>query len=327
MAVSGPATNKVETMPGSSRNLSDMSTAELQEFLNSFDVVLSDCDGVLWTISTLIPGAVQALNRLQDEGKRVYLVSNNSLASFDGYKNKMRNGGMDLKQEQLINPSKVIAWYLKKINFREKAFVIGCKAFREVLAAEGIDMLPESFPTANEDDVDGMIESVLDVGSTKAVIVDFSLTDGWIKLVYAITCLAKEDVLFLAGAMDTWLPCRNNEKVLGCRLLTDLISQHSGKTPIMCAKPSTVLRDCVREICNISDPKRCLFIGDSISTDMTFATQCGYQKLFVETGLDKIEDAIRNVEIRPDYYATSLQSLFNGINQLRNGPASNKSSQ
>ncbi|XP_033332784.2 chronophin [Megalopta genalis] len=313
------------TVPGP-KDLSGMSADQLREFLNSFDVVLSDCDGVLWNLNVLIPGAVQALNRLQDIGKRVYLVSNNSLVPYSRYEQKTKSGGMDLKKDQLINPSKVIAWYLKKVHFHGKAFVIASKAFRQVLAEHGIDMLPESFPPTNEDNVEDSIRNLFNVGSTKAVIVDFSITDGWTKLVHAINCLAKEDVLYLSGASDEWLPLSNDKKILGCKHLNDLISHYSGRTPIVCAKPSSVLGDCVRETCQINDPKRCLFIGDMISTDMIFAAECGFQKLLVETGVDKIEDALGDVKTRPDYYASSLRSLLDGIDQLSNETAGRENS-
>lgn len=297
-------------------NLSDMTSDQLRNFLNSFDVVLSDCDGVLWIINKRIPGAVETLKRLQDLGKRVFLVSNNSLLSFDRYKQKVRPGGLELKKEQLIITSKVIAWYLNKINFRDEAFVIGSKAFRQVLAEHGIKMAPESRPVPNEDDLQKTVEAVFDVESTKAVVADFSLHDGWAKFAHAVICLCNKDVLYLTGTMDEWLICGKDKRVLGSGPIIEMMSRQSGRTPIECAKPSGVLKDCVRELCQIKDPKRCLFIGDSTSTDMPFATECGFQKLFVESGLEKIGDAMKNPQTRPDYYLSSLGALLNGIDQL-----------
>ncbi|XP_076294624.1 uncharacterized protein LOC143215902 [Lasioglossum baleicum] len=297
-------------------NLSEMTSDQLRTFLNSFDVVLSDCDGVLWIINERIPGAVETLKRLQDLGKRIFLVSNNSLLSFDRYKQKVRPGGLELKQEQLIITSKVIAWYLNKIDFRDEVFVIGSKAFRQVLADHGIKMTPESRPVPNEDDVQETVEAVFDIESTKAVVADFSLNAGWAKFAYAVTCLGNKDVLYLTGTMDEWLICGQDKRVIGSGPIIDMMSRQSGRTPIECAKPSSVLKDCVRELCQIKDPKRCLFIGDSTSTDMPFATECGFQKLFVESGLDKIGDAMKNPQTRPDYYLSSLGALLNSIDQL-----------
>lgn len=301
------------TMP---RNLSDLTSDQLRTFLNSFDVVLTDCDGVLWIVDKPIPGSVKTLKRLQDLGKRVYLVSNNSLLTFERYHQKVSHGGLDLKQEQLIIPSKVIAWYLNKVNFRDEVFVIGSKAFRQVLADHGIKMAPESCPTSDECDFTKFLNAVFDVESTKAVVADFSLNGGWAKLAYAVTCLRNKDVLYLAGTMDEWLICGENKRVLGCGPIIDVMSKQSGRTPIECAKPSGVLKDYVQEMCQIEDPKRCLFIGDSISTDMPFATMCGFQKLFVLSGLDGILDAMQNAYTQPDYYISSLGSLVNAIDEL-----------
>ncbi|XP_076644082.1 uncharacterized protein LOC143354147 [Halictus rubicundus] len=305
--------NHADTRP---TNLSDMTSDQLQTFLNSFDVVLSDCDGVLWIIDEAIPGAVETLKRFQDLGKRVFLVTNNSLPSFDRYKEKVRPGGLELKQEQLLIPSKAIAWYLNKINFRDEVFVIGSKALRQVLADHGIKMTPESHPVSNEDDLMETMDAVFDIESTKAVVADFSLNADWTKFAYAVACLCNKDVLYLTGTMDEWLICGKDKRTLGSGPINDVISRQSGRTPIQCAKPSSVFKDCVRELCQIKDPKRCLFIGDSTSTDMPFATECGFQKLFVESGLDKIGDAMKNPQTRPDYYISSLGALLNSVDQM-----------
>lgn len=300
------------TMP---TNLSDMPSDKLHTFLNSFDVVLSDCDGVLWIIDDIIPKSIETLMKLQNLGKKVYLVSNNSLMSFDLFKKKTLAGGMDLKQEQLIVTSKVIAWYLNKINFRDEVFVIASDTFRQVMADHGIKMAPK-LRIPRDDDIPKIVEVVFDSESTKAVVVDFSVGANWLTIAHAVVCLTNKDVLYLTGTMDEWLICGKDKKVLGWGPIIDAMSRQTGRTPIMCAKPSNVLKDYVREVCQINDPKRCLFIGDSSSTDMAFATECGFQKLFVESGLDKIGDFEENVQTRPDYYLPSLGALSNRIDQL-----------
>ncbi|XP_076369972.1 glycerol-3-phosphate phosphatase-like isoform X7 [Tachypleus tridentatus] len=70
-------------------------------FLNSFDFVLTDCDGnctavlmmlmafrVLWNRNEAIPGAKETINALQDRGKTVIFVTNNSSKSRYEYHRK-----------------------------------------------------------------------------------------------------------------------------------------------------------------------------------------------------------------------------------------------
>ncbi|XP_076294767.1 uncharacterized protein LOC143215982 [Lasioglossum baleicum] len=291
-----------------SKNLSDMTADQLRIFLNSFDVVLSDCDGVLWILGKPIPGAVESLKRLQDLGKRIYLVSNNSTMYFDLYKRNVRATGLDLKPEQVVLPSAVVGWYLNKINFSGEAFVVASKPFRKVLADWGIKMSPEDRPLIFDDDVNRSLDSATSMDAINAVIFDFDMRCSLSTLTYAVQCLKNKDVLFLSGSSSEWIVVNHERKALGSGTLIKLISHYSGRKPIGCGKPSDNLKDYLLKVCQV-DPKRCLFIGDSIKTDMMFASKCGFQKLLVETGLDTIETASHDCQTRPDYYISNLGLL------------------
>ncbi|XP_012141438.2 uncharacterized protein LOC100879185 isoform X1 [Megachile rotundata] len=298
-------------------NLALLSKKQVQGFLNSFDVVMSDCDGVIWYLEKPISGAIDALRSLQDCGKRMFLVTNNSYSSVEHYCERLRLSGMEVKSEQVINTAKVITWYLKKIEFKDEAFVIASTSFRKTLTDAGIKVSPADLDVA-EGDVRATIKALEDRPSIKAIIIDFCMFCDWSKLTFAISCLKRNDVLYLCGAQDQWIVYGLDKRFLGPGPLIEIITKHSGKTPIPCAKPSEVLKSYVLENCKVGDPKRCLFIGDTINYDMKFATMCGFQKLLVDTGLDNIKDAELNEETRPDYYIPSLGLLHPIIDSLRN---------
>ncbi|XP_043250314.1 4-nitrophenylphosphatase-like [Colletes gigas] len=305
------------TAMASTRDLTEMTAEQLQEFLDSFDVVLSDCDGVLWRLQDPIPGAMQTVNRLKELGKKVYLVTNNSTIGIDQYCEKMGEGGLKVKPDDIINTAKVISWYLKKINFRDEVFLIATTPFRQILLENGIKLGPENLEVTEWDQA-ATVKTVLGLPSIKAVIVDFSIFFDWAKLAFAISCLKRKDVLYLTGAQDEWIICGHNIRVLGSGPLIDIITTKSGRTPIQCAKPSEVLKEYVLKNCEVKDPKRCLIIGDTIQHDMKFGTLCGFTKLFVDTGLDKIEEATQNQEVRPDFYIPSLGMLCPILDSLQN---------
>ena len=94
----------------------------VHSFVDSIDTFLFDCDGVLWSGSSLIPGALDTLQMLHDkvtrwidlategsscnlvaelllQGKKIFYVTNNSTLSRVDYVNKMKKLG--------INASKV----------------------------------------------------------------------------------------------------------------------------------------------------------------------------------------------------------------------------
>jgi len=62
-------------------------------------------------------------------------------------------------------------------------------------------------------DVNATIKEVLDRPSVKAVIVDFDVNFNWSKLALAISCLTREDVLYITGVMDEWFPVQTTPKL------------------------------------------------------------------------------------------------------------------
>lgn len=51
------------------------------DLVQRYDVWLFDCDGVLWSGDDLIPGAVEALEKLRALGKEIVFVTNNASKS------------------------------------------------------------------------------------------------------------------------------------------------------------------------------------------------------------------------------------------------------
>lgn len=291
------------------KDLLKCSTEQMQEFLDSFDVILSDCDGVLWYIDAPIDGAVESLKKLQTLGKKLYLVTNNSTISVDAYRKKISKCGLDVNPEQIINTSKVITWYLNKINFRGEAFAIASPAFREVLSNGGIKLAEINF-SLDESNAAATVKELEDRPSVEAVIADFNMFCDWAKLAFAITCLKRQDVLYLCGALDEWVVYGTGQKkILGPGPLINVITKQSGRTPIECGKPSELLRSYITDYCKIDNPQRCLFIGDTIHHDMKFGSLCGFLKLLVGTGHDNLEDAQKNKETAPEFYIWSLGQL------------------
>ncbi|KAH0956519.1 hypothetical protein HN011_002297 [Eciton burchellii] len=290
------------------KNINEFSMEQLQEFLMSFDIVMSDIDGVLSHNNMLIGGTCEALKKLEKLGKQVHLITNNNISNDKEF-SKLFN----FLPEQIINPMKVIIWYLKKINFDFNNEVVGIvsDAAWSDLTEAGLRLIkPE---VSFNDPMNKILKQVLDRPSVKAVIIDFDFHCNWSKIALSISCLQREDVLYISGATDEWIIIKSGNslhRIVGCAPLIDLITRQSGRDPIVCGKPSEALKDYVLNVCNVTDPRRCLFIGDSLNSDMNFALMCGFIKLLVGTGIDTLENAQKKENIQPDYYISSLNQLF-----------------
>ncbi|XP_015108743.1 4-nitrophenylphosphatase [Diachasma alloeum] len=298
------------------KDIQNFSAEEMTVLLNSFDTVMTDCDGVLWFLNTPIPGALESLKTLQSLGKRVLFVSNNSFLLVEDYIVKLRKMGFEATPEQIVIPSSVILWYLRKIKFQGKALVMGTMPFIKVLQDGGIDVITS--PTTLAEDY-ALIPALVKLDpAVRAVIFDFDANLSWTKMYLASLYLAQENVIYLTGALDRDLVFGKDLRLLGIGQFSDILVERTGNKPIECAKPSEQLQHYLIEKLEINDPKRCIFIGDSLSADMKFAQSCGFKKLWVGSGLDKIESCeAQNTPMIADYYLSDLGALNSLIKKSR----------
>ncbi len=56
------------------QELDRLSPSEVRAFMDSFDVVLADCDGVLWKGSDEIPGSAETIRMMRDMLTQVELT-------------------------------------------------------------------------------------------------------------------------------------------------------------------------------------------------------------------------------------------------------------
>ncbi|KAI4482633.1 hypothetical protein M0804_008486 [Polistes exclamans] len=303
-------------MPKTTMDLSTASKDEFMTFLDSFDVIFSDCDGVLWHVDAPMDNTIETLNKLQSLKKKIFFVTNNTASGTKNICDKLRRNGFEATEDQVITLSKVVIWYLKKINFQGQAYTIGSNTFRNDLLSAGIELLDENIPKVYPNDVLATLNELSDRKSVKAVIADFNANCNWAHLNLAIACLRRADVLYITGAIDKWVFLKNGTTILGPGPLIDIITENSGRKPITVGKPSEILRNYIFEFCNITKPQRCLFIGDSINQDMKFAAMCDFQKLFVSSGVDSFADSQNLIQELPEYYIPNLANLLSILNNL-----------
>jgi len=85
-----------------------------KKLLESVDVILCDCDGVLWTSDSVIPGGPTAVDKLKSMGKKVLYVTNNSNKSRKEYVQKFLKLGYHVVDDEIFSSSFVTADYLSR---------------------------------------------------------------------------------------------------------------------------------------------------------------------------------------------------------------------
>ncbi|XP_055383257.1 uncharacterized protein LOC129613283 [Condylostylus longicornis] len=288
------------------RNILELDKREKQKFLDSFDMVLSDCDGVLWHVNDQIKNSGLALNLLKDAGKTCHLVSNNCLRSENEYYDKLTQINVkNISEIEVVTPIKSVINYLKKIDMRKPIYTIADKYFNELY--ENVQQFVNDLPVKDE------------VG---AVIFDIDLNLNVAKLDRANKYLQEPNCLFMVGACDYVIPLKEDLNVIGPEIFINLLRKLSNKRPYVLGKPGVLLAEYLFERFNIIDPKRVLFIGDNLVQDIGFALNNDFQALLVLSGASNKADVQQLPEVKqPHYFANSIVDFvefFNGVLALNN---------
>ncbi|XP_059617942.1 uncharacterized protein LOC132262632 [Phlebotomus argentipes] len=301
------------------RHISDLSYEEKIVFLRSFDTIMTDCDGVLWSALRDIPGIGAALNALEASGKRIIYVSNNSTRPAEEYKEKISKLGVQFKYENLVHPMLSIIYYLRKINFQGLIYVIGTTHTKNLIREAGFKVLDGPNGEVEEDYMK-LLKRVHDGESVKMVIFDNDLNFNYAKFMRADLYLQNPECKLIVGANDYRLPVSQDFDLPGPGPFVDamLSSLAPGKKPIVLGKPGKELGEVLKEQFDIKDPKRVLFVGDMINTDIKFARNVGFQSLLVLSGGTSREKMQANKDdgVIPDFFADSLadlRSVFHGL--------------
>lgn len=296
----------------------DTLTAEgRREFFNSFDTVLTDCDGVLWLMTNIIPGAPEVMNGFKNNNKKVFFVTNNSTKTQAQFLDKFHTLGFQVSASDVVSTGFLAAKYLKaNLDPSKRVYIIGSPAIASELDAlnvrnfgVGEDYLKTPVPTFVEN-----VKLESDVG---AVVVGFDEHLSYPKLFKAASYLKNPNVLFVATNTDESFPVAGTDFIMpGTGSLVCAVKTCVGRDPYVVGKPSSYICNVLMES-NKINPARTLMIGDRCNTDILLAKRCGFKSLMVLTGVNSLKEVEewskssnpKLQELVPEFYAQSIDSL------------------
>ncbi|KAG5877029.1 hypothetical protein JTB14_005251 [Gonioctena quinquepunctata] len=297
------------------KNLADVPLQEQIDFINSFDDVLTDMDGVLWVQSTIIPdGAPECIDTLKKFKKKVFFVTNLALATVEQLWKKLKHFNYSANFEDIVNPLLGVIDYLKENNVETQLYVVGSYTYKNELRKAGFVVAPDP-PQIVEETAAGLLQYIADDKNIGAVIFDYDPNVTWVKLQKCITYLKRKDCLFISGTGEKYLPYGSIGPLIGNHYNLQGLKELSGRESYHIAKPSIHYNEFFERKFGITNPKRVLFIGDSINEDMGTAALGRYQKLLVLTGTATKKDLSNwkyPEEYKPEYYVESM-GVFNNI--------------
>lgn len=299
----------------SGTNLASLSTTQIKDWLNSFDTVLTDCDGVIWMDDNPLPEAPRVVNKFIENGKKLFFVTNNSTKTRPEFVTKSVKLGFNVGIDNIISTAYLAAQYLKGLNFTKKVYIVGSTGITKELDAVGIRHTGVG-PDVLQGTLAETVHSFTPDPEVGAVIVGFDEHFSFIKMMKAASYLQNPEVLFIGTNTDERFPMPDRV-IPGTGSIVNAIVTCSERQPTVMGKPNMYICDILEKEYQIN-PDRTLMIGDRCNTDILLGKNCGFKTLLVETGIHKAPDiekyAVSEDEetrkLVPDVYTSKLGDLL-----------------
>lgn len=255
--------------------------------INKYKAFIFDLDGTVYRGDSIIPNADLTINTIKSLGKRVLFISNKTTGTVKQYYNFLKNFGLDIKEDEIINSTIVLKNYLLKNYLKKKFYAIGEQIFIDELISAGLKY------SNNPDEIE-------------ILIVTLDRTLNYEKLEVAAKALEKGAKFFAANIDDT-CPVEGGEVLDAGSTISALEKRTHKKLELHFGKPSEFMMNEIKTIFN-GDLSSTLLLGDRLETDISMGNKLGVDTALVSTGVKFYENG--NSDIRPTYYLNSVADLL-----------------
>lgn len=305
-----------------------VSEEEKATLLHRYDNFLFDCDGVLWSGTSSLPGVASVLQKLRERGKRILFVTNNASKSRRLLLERIQQAGIQAEIDEVFSSAYASALYLKhvlKLPADRKVYVIGMSGLEEELDAVGISHLGgtdanECAPLQGLDfsplHADGAIDPA--VG---AVLCGIDTAISYTKLAKAFRYITRPGATNEVKAGELGGGCHfvcTNEDVTfptkeglfpGAGSCWAGLRDASRREPIVVGKPNQPMIDTIFASSDF-EKARTIMVGDRLNTDILFGQRGGVDTMLVLTGVNQLDDiGAPDAPAVPTYVLDGLGSL------------------
>lgn len=255
--------------------------------LDKIKALILDMDGVLVRGKTLLPGAKDFLQRLEERNIRYIIATNNSTVDPKQVADRFQSFGLQIKMRDILTSSLATAHFLKKqLPEGTHLYVIGEDPLRQSLRDAGFQIMPTH-------------------DAAQAVVVGFDFDITWKKLADATSAI-RQGARFIGTNSDLTFPTETGIAP-GNGAFLKLLEAATGITPQTIGKPEPHLYLQALEHLG-AQADETLVVGDRLETDILGGIRAGITTALVLTGVTGRED-LRASEIQPD-------GVFEDVSQL-----------
>ena len=250
-----------------------------------------DMDGTIYLGEQVLPGAIELIQYLKDQGKRFFFFTNNSSRSPMRYVDKLnRLGFPEVLRKDILTSADVTIHYLKEHFTDPLVYLAGTPALEEQFTSSGIRLCP----------IDKSI-------TPDVVVLGFDTTFNFDKADY-ICSLVVKGLPYLDTNIDRVCPLEGGNFLPDCGSMAKMIEHATGRLPKFMGKPFPETAQYILDVAGLKGNEVAV-VGDRIYTDIATAYNNGLVAIGVLSGEMTMED-INNSDIKCDYlYRDTLELL------------------
>jgi len=255
----------------------------------SYDVALLDLDGVVYSGTDPIGGAVEALAAAREAGLRIAFVTNNASRSPSAIAELLTRLGVPARSADVVTSAQAAATLIaNRFPPGSAVLVAGSNGLR--LAVRERRLRPVSLAADHP-----------------VAVVQGYAPDMNYGLLAEAGVAVRDGAFYVATNSDSTLPTPRGPQPGNGSLLQVIITA-TGTRPVVAGKPETPLH---AEAMARTGARHPLVVGDRLDTDIEGAVRGGADSMLVMTGVTAAKDAVlASPGRRPTYLAADLGGLL-----------------
>ena len=254
-------------------------------------VVLCDLDGVVWLAHTPIPGSVEAIARLREDGVRVLFVTNNSFSTYDQQVAALEKIGIPADGDVVTSAMSTTT----ALQPGWRVLVCGGEGLIEEVSKHGCTVVVPYRETSD--------------GPFDAVVVGFHREFTFDVLSQALTAV-RGGARLIGSNSDPQYPTPNGPIPGGGSILA-AIEKASETQAVVTGKPNVPMAELVKTMCDGVDVSDMVMVGDRADTDGEFAKTIGCRFALVLSGTTPTADGVDADFVSTDLAGIADQLLSN----------------
>ncbi|MGE3538126.1 MAG: HAD-IIA family hydrolase [Candidatus Tectimicrobiota bacterium] len=252
--------------------------------------VALDMDGVVYRGEQALPGAIETLNALRQQGIKLAFITNNASRHRQELAQKVSSMGFACDTQQVWGSAYTTAMYIAREAPEARVFVVGTSSMVREMQEGGLTVVPTH------------------EGATHVVAgLDWTITYDKLRYAHYAICNGAK---FIATNLDSTYPDTLTTTTPGGGAIVAALRTSTGVEPLVIGKPQTTALELVAASWGVG-PTEMAGVGDRLDTDIASARAFGCLAVLVLTGISTRAEAesARSTQ-RPDVIIPDLPSLL-----------------